>query len=186
MSRRRSAGKARSLARAVGLSLVVAAVPFALLLREDEAASTPEVLSRGAPASEEVPAPRVTPKAADGGTSSGVELAPPPPGARREKPPAPRPAPPAQEEAKKDAPPASVRLVALRKLERKRPEETVDGAEALVRDTAADPAARSVMLGALGILNRVSGGEAALVRLSQDPPTEEVGKLATDYLMRPR
>lgn len=185
MARRQSSSSARPLLYAVVLC-GVAALPVAFLLRDDgsqpPASSVTQAggdaqVGNGAQAPEQ-------PSAAD--PSTGVQLKPPPPGSRPPPPPRRAPSPPPPSDEEEAGPPASVRLVALRRLERKRPEETVDEAEALVRDTAAHPEQRSVLLGALGILHRVPGGDAALVRLSSDPPTPEVGQLANDFLMRPR
>lgn len=183
---RRGSGKLRSFGLAAAACLL-AIVPVALLLRDDGPARPPAVTEAAPAGSSGDRTPHSAPAAPT--PPSGVQLAPPPPGAR---PPRPVPQPPrpssadAEEEQEEAGPPASVRLVALRKLERKRPAETVEGAEALVRDTADDPAERSVLISALGLLRRVPGGEDALLRLSDDPPTPEVGKLASDLLMRSR
>lgn len=179
-------GSLRPLVFAVCLTVFMVVPVGFVLLREGEPARSGggEALS-----SSTTKAPE-----GEGQHSKGIELAPPPPAqrpsareARLTAPPrAPEPATAAQAELKKPRKPPSVRLVAIARLERKRPNETITLAEELVRDIAGDPSERTVLLGALGVLHRVGGGEAALVRLSDDPPNEEVGRLASEYLMRPK
>lgn len=182
----------RPLALATGVTLLLV-VPFgAMLLQEVE-------VDRGGLGSAVGPGPAEpsrdsgstqgrAPEAGPAPTASGsLTFEPPPP---REASSRPRPvvvsSAPVEPEVKEPAKPASVRMVALRRLERKRPAETVEPAEALVREVASAPEERTVLLSALGLLWRVPGGDAALLRLSDDPPTEEVGQLAAEYLMRPR
>lgn len=180
MATRRSSLRPLALATGVTLLLVV---PFgAMLLQEVE-------VDRGGLGSAVGPGPAErAPEAGPAPAASGsLTFEPPPP---REASSRPRPVAvssvPVDAEVKKPAKPASVRMVALRRLERKRPAETVEPAEALVREVASAPEERTVLLSALGLLWRVPGGDAALLRLSDDPPTEEVGQLAAEYLMRPR
>ncbi|MCO5171003.1 MAG: hypothetical protein M9894_32160 [Planctomycetes bacterium] len=165
----------RTLYAAVGASLLLL-LPCALLLREGEPAAAPPAPTTSAlavPAPEAPPAPTPSP-------SPGLELAPPPPQE------APRPTRPAPVVTPERPLAPTARLVALRKLEERRPEETVDAAEELVRDLAEDPTERTVLLGALGILSRVPGGDGALMRLASRPPTPEVAELAESYLERRR
>lgn len=187
----KSRSSLRPLALAVGVTLLLV-VPFGVvLLREGGGVSIAPGAGRSAGATTTA---TTTAGGSAAASSSSANLALAPPAARPAgAPPAPRqPAadfPPVEttvEVTRKPTKPASVRMVAIHRLVRKRPEETIDLAEALVRDVAGDPAERTVLLSALGVLHQVPGGEQALVRLSDDPPTPEVGALAADYLMRPR
>lgn len=167
----------RTLGLAAGASLVLL-VPCVLLLQEDDGAPTSRVEPDSSPGSE---ARVATPPPA-----SGTHLEPPSPDEQR---PAPAAATTPRSQATRPTGPArplspTARLVALRKLEDRRPEEVVTDAEELVRDIAAEPGERTVLLATLGILDRVPGGDGALLRLASSPPTPEVGELAQGYLDR--
>lgn len=166
--------KLRTLGLAAGASLVLL-VPCVLLLQDDTPAPAPT--ARTVVADPSVPPTTPTdphpttlaPPAAQPVADAAPVAAPTP---QAVKPKTPRQLSP------------TARLVALRKLEDRRPEETVSGAEELVREIAAEPAERTVLLAALGILDRVPGGDSALLRLAASPPTPEVAELAQGYLDR--
>lgn len=168
--------KLRTLGLAAGASLVLL-VPCVLLL-QDDTSSAPAPTARTVVAD-----PSVTPTTP---TDPHATTLAPPPAAQPVADAAPVAAPTPQ--AVKPKTPRQLsptaRLVALRKLEDRRPEETVSGAEELVREIAAEPAERTVLLAALGILDRVPGGDSALLRLAASPPTPEVAELAQGYLDR--
>lgn len=167
--------KLRTLGLAAGASLVLL-VPCVLLLQDDTPAPAPTARTV-------VADPSVTPTTP---TDPRPTTLAPPPAAQPVADAAPVAAPAPQAVKPKTARQlsATARLVALRKLEDRRPEETVSGAEELVREIAAEPAERTVLLAALGILDRVPGGDSALLRLAASPPTPEVAELAQGYLDR--